>query len=317
MLNTIRIASPCGTSWEKMAGDDKIRFCQDCKLDVHNVSAMTKEEAAKLFKRRKEGERLCIRLYRRVDGTVLTQDCPRGLKLLRQRWNRTWQKLAAVAIWMLSFSSAVKAKDEAQLPVSDTVSDSVPAAMPAAEPAASVPAPRRLASQRQLLVTPILPLNHTDPQEKEGYVMGAFDYDYSAYMESVQRSILCKWSRPPREYNWSKNIVVTFTVYQNGSISNLKLTHSCGHQSFDEACIDAVRTATPFRALPGDNRDAEVQFTFDRKLANTSTKEQLLDPKSPKLPTRTSALDAPRSTTKRRPLFKASIVRIEYDTESD
>lgn len=59
-----------------MTGDDRIRFCQSCKLNVYNISQMTTEEAEKLITR-KEG-RICVRMYRRRDGTLLNMDCPVG-----------------------------------------------------------------------------------------------------------------------------------------------------------------------------------------------------------------------------------------------
>lgn len=76
MLDAVKIASPCAASWNEMQGDDKSRFCGKCAKNVYNLSAMTREEA-ELLMLEKEGE-LCVRLYRRRDGTVLTQDCPVG-----------------------------------------------------------------------------------------------------------------------------------------------------------------------------------------------------------------------------------------------
>lgn len=83
LLARVRIASPCPVSWDEMKGDERKRFCGHCNLHVYNISAMTHSEAESLLKTA-EG-RLCARLYRREDGTVLTQDCPVGLKALRRR----------------------------------------------------------------------------------------------------------------------------------------------------------------------------------------------------------------------------------------
>lgn len=72
LLRHVRVASPCVADWEKMAGDDKIRHCPECNLSVYNLSGMTVREAAHLILNRQS--RLCVRFYRRVDGTMLTQD---------------------------------------------------------------------------------------------------------------------------------------------------------------------------------------------------------------------------------------------------
>ncbi len=82
-LNNIKIASPCSANWAGMYGNERKRFCGDCKLNVYNISGMTLTAAEDLLER-SEG-RLCIRYYQRADGTILTKDCPVGLAKIRQR----------------------------------------------------------------------------------------------------------------------------------------------------------------------------------------------------------------------------------------
>ena len=82
-LDNIRIASPCPASWDSMQGDERVRYCDLCQLQVYNIAAMTHREAASLIAGT-EG-RLCARLYRRDDGTVITKDCPVGLRAIRRR----------------------------------------------------------------------------------------------------------------------------------------------------------------------------------------------------------------------------------------
>jgi hypothetical protein len=78
ILDNIQIASPCEVDWAGMVGDDRTRFCSDCSKYVYNIAAMTAEEAKALIVER-EG-RLCLRIYKRHDGTVLTADCPVGVE---------------------------------------------------------------------------------------------------------------------------------------------------------------------------------------------------------------------------------------------
>lgn len=61
-----------------MRGDDRARFCDQCSLTVYNLSALTREEGLRLVQTR-EG-RTCVQLFRRMDGTILTRDCERGLR---------------------------------------------------------------------------------------------------------------------------------------------------------------------------------------------------------------------------------------------
>jgi hypothetical protein len=83
ILQEIRIASPCTAAWDEMHGDDRSRFCDQCQLNVYNLSAMSPSQAAALV-REKEG-RLCVRYYVRPDGTMLTEECPVGFQAARRR----------------------------------------------------------------------------------------------------------------------------------------------------------------------------------------------------------------------------------------
>lgn len=82
-LKNIRIASPCSANWDEMYGNERKRFCGDCKLNVYNLSGMSRKEAEDLI-RNSEG-RLCVRFYRRTDGSIITQDCPVGWAKVKQR----------------------------------------------------------------------------------------------------------------------------------------------------------------------------------------------------------------------------------------
>jgi hypothetical protein len=82
-INKLRVAKPCSVGWETMTGDERARHCQSCKLYVYNIAGMTNAEVQHLVASR-EG-RLCIRLFRRPDGTVITKDCPVGLRAYQKR----------------------------------------------------------------------------------------------------------------------------------------------------------------------------------------------------------------------------------------
>jgi hypothetical protein len=77
-----------------MQGDDTVRFCTHCKLNVYNLSGMSRGQAEELVRSR-EG-RLCARFYRRDDGTVLTRDCPIGLRAVRRQAVRLMAGIAAM-----------------------------------------------------------------------------------------------------------------------------------------------------------------------------------------------------------------------------
>jgi hypothetical protein len=98
-LEQISVASPCTVSWDVMAGDDRARFCGQCSQLVYNLSAMTQKEAEALVMAR-EG-RLCVRFYKRADGTMMTKDCPVGWRAIKRRVAMVGAAAAAVLVAML------------------------------------------------------------------------------------------------------------------------------------------------------------------------------------------------------------------------
>ena len=101
-LGRVRVAAPCEEGWDEMRGDERVRFCARCSLNVYSLSAMTRREAERLVVSN-EG-RLCVRFYRRKDGTILTQNCPTGLIKLKRRVSRA---ASAVAAALVSFLAGV------------------------------------------------------------------------------------------------------------------------------------------------------------------------------------------------------------------
>src|SRR3954471_24974057 len=93
ILDQVRVASPCPARWEDMEGDERRRFCGQCQLHVYNLSAMTRAEAMALVSGA-EG-RLCAGFFRRADGTILTSDCPIGLRAARAAAAAALRRIAA------------------------------------------------------------------------------------------------------------------------------------------------------------------------------------------------------------------------------
>ena len=101
-LDNVRVAVPCPANWDSMYGNERVRFCGECQLNVYNLSEMSRAEAEKLIGQA-EG-RLCVRYYRRRDGSIITQNCPVGLRALKRRLSRI---ASAVATSVLSFFAGI------------------------------------------------------------------------------------------------------------------------------------------------------------------------------------------------------------------
>ncbi len=104
-LDVVRIAEPCPATWEEMAApsafeENRVRHCGLCRLNVYNVEAMTRREAEAFIEQHEAsgGGRLCLRLARRPDGTIVTRDCKTAREHLRRVARRTrWLAVAATA----------------------------------------------------------------------------------------------------------------------------------------------------------------------------------------------------------------------------
>ena len=129
-LDNVRVAAPCGADWEQMIGKERARFCGHCNLNVYNLSSMTKSEAES-FIARNEGS-VCVRFYRRRDGSIITDNCPVGLLAIRRRMSYIARAVASTA---LSFFTG--------LGVYEVLS--------------SPPVLRRVVSQGQLRLLPLTP----------------------------------------------------------------------------------------------------------------------------------------------------------------
>src|SRR5258705_7289416 len=97
-LDHVKVAAPCNVDWDGMIGNERSRFCGQCSLNVYNLSDMSRREAEQLIAS-SEG-RLCVRFYRRFDGSILTQNCPVGFRAIKRRMSSL---VRAVTSLVLSF----------------------------------------------------------------------------------------------------------------------------------------------------------------------------------------------------------------------
>lgn len=88
-----------------MEGNDEIRFCSHCAKSVHNLSAMTRNEARKLVAQ--SNGNLCVRYIKRPDGKIQTTD-----RSLYQTGKRAAQIAAGVFGATLSLSAFAYAQNE-------------------------------------------------------------------------------------------------------------------------------------------------------------------------------------------------------------
>ncbi|MBX9937965.1 MAG: hypothetical protein K2Y32_01865 [Candidatus Obscuribacterales bacterium] len=86
-LYSLQLSFKCPMTWKSMDGDERVRFCEKCKQNVYNIAQLNRDEALDLISKNEGG--LCIRIYRRRDGKIVTRDCLSilGTNSLREKYN--------------------------------------------------------------------------------------------------------------------------------------------------------------------------------------------------------------------------------------
>lgn len=112
-LEDLRIASPCSASWDAMIGDARVRHCGQCKLNVYNLSGMTRDDATALLEAH-EGK-VCVRLLQRADGTVVTRDCADQLARARRGGLASFAVALALGGSLLAAACGVGAGEETEV----------------------------------------------------------------------------------------------------------------------------------------------------------------------------------------------------------
>lgn len=106
-LDQVRIAAPCGESWEAMDGNARTRFCAGCGHHVHNLSAMSRAEAQDVLAR--ADGRVCIRFHPKPNGSPMTSEDVAAFQnqptapVRPANWPRRW---AAAASWAVALLTA-------------------------------------------------------------------------------------------------------------------------------------------------------------------------------------------------------------------
>lgn len=98
----IKIASPCPARWQDMDGDERSRFCNQCRKHVYNFTEMSQSEIVALIK--EKGGDVCARMYQRGDGTMLLEDCPGGMARAYRGLHTLVSSSFALLIGVLAFS---------------------------------------------------------------------------------------------------------------------------------------------------------------------------------------------------------------------
>lgn len=150
LLARVTVAVPCPVRWDDMVGDDRVRHCRHCDQQVYDTAAMTTAEVEALIGQVRAGARVCGRLHRRPDGTLMTRDCADARRARVRAARRLVAMTAASAAAIAVLVHALPADDG--VPVAVAV-EPAPTVTGRAALAVAVPAPND-----DLAATPLPPV---------------------------------------------------------------------------------------------------------------------------------------------------------------
>jgi TonB family protein len=113
----------------------------------------------------------------------------------------------------------------------------------------------------------------TSGVQVQGQGGGDFATRYGWYVEAVRRKIGSSWNlfeieSGVRNARRAKS-VMTFTIYRDGSVKNMRMEQSSGNSSMDMSAQRALANAAPMPALPNDYSGSYVNVSFDFDLSMT------------------------------------------------
>jgi len=107
----------------------------------------------------------------------------------------------------------------------------------------------------------------------QGQGGGDFAARYGWYVESVRRAISQNWIQttidPSVRAARRAKTTVSFRIFRNGTINNIRLDTSSGNRSMDDSATRALLGIDKLPALPSDYSGAYVDVTFDFDLSLT------------------------------------------------
>ena len=94
-------------------------------------------------------------------------------------------------------------------------------------------------------------------------------YKYYGYEQMVANKMLDKWDLPlDYKYKGIAGVVeIGYTIRKNGTLGNIEILRTSGHQSLDSAAIKAIKDGEPYWPLPDewgeDSYTSSMHFTYE------------------------------------------------------
>ncbi|MGC9291240.1 MAG: TonB family protein [Acidobacteriaceae bacterium] len=116
-----------------------------------------------------------------------------------------------------------------------------------------------------------IPMNAQSASNKAVTVMsGDFGARFGWYVDVIKRTVAQNWysQLADPQASMGHSVVVSFTVYRDGSVGHARIMQSSGVPSLDMSAIQAVQRVDSFGPLPGGYAGSSVSvaytFTYDQ-----------------------------------------------------
>jgi periplasmic protein TonB len=99
---------------------------------------------------------------------------------------------------------------------------------------------------------------------------GDFGSRFPWYVQAVQRRVSSNWleSTVDPSVAYAPRVIVTFTILQNGTVTNIQIEQSSNIYTVDNSAVRAIQASSPLQPLPpgysGSNVNVEFWFDFHR-----------------------------------------------------
>ncbi len=242
LLGRAFIETPCPTTWDKMKGSDTVRFCHLCHLNVYNIANLTDKEAEEVLSKGKGG-RVCALLYRRPDGTIVTDNCPRALRKIRDASKWLKAKIIAATTLAISLLTPIAAQSES------------PKAKDTNENSCTGPKTGNMVVKPIAKTRPDIPLPGGiafHPSPSDNYAATVF---VSINAAGKKSGLVAPFPS------------VKFEVKADGTVEKIAIKQSSGDKKKDKDALRAVKEAAPFAKPPEGSAlplKLEYRFTQDR-----------------------------------------------------
>jgi TonB family protein len=244
LLSSLKVAAPCTVSWESMEGGDRVRHCSQCDKNVYNLTDMTKAEANEFLTL--TAQSACVNFYKRADGTVISDNCPVGLRRLRAQYRRTAAAVATVVSLSQGFLLAAFAGDDgkAKTDSASCKSKSESAVSRTAGKVAAPPAGANSVTRGEPLGGAPMPL--PDPPAVK------------SYRDAAKAALIAAM---PSKVDFG-SAALAVTVDTTGGIKDVHLVNPSPSKDTDQAILAAAKKLK-LAALPKDYKQSTLQVYFE------------------------------------------------------